>query len=362
MDSDFLDYIKKLKQDNNLKIVDVHVHPFDVMGLVHYHNYKEGGEGKLFYKNKKKEKVNYLKPGFSESLKFNNLSFFLSRQVFKLSPKFIANEIEDMYGEMGNKRAIDEMDASLVDEIVFLPVEPWANTDWSGKYFTDKRFLLLGSLDIYKIKKEEIENTIEKYIEKYNIIGIKLHPNLQNFKPRPKDNSPEIKEKLEEIYRVAEKRRLFLLFHGGTSFFTKKVSGDYKDFKRSKTNGLLENFCDTDGTSEIFDLNIPIVIAHLGHFGIKKANYNLVKNITNKYSNVYFDTAGASPSRIKEFIELIGDERILLGSDAFYNKMAYAMYFVYQAAKQTKTDKSLDQIMINILGGNFYNKILNRND
>lgn len=359
MDSNFLEDIKKLKDEKGLKIVDMHVHPFDVMGVAHCDDYVDNN-GKLVYKKIKIKNKNYFKPGLSEVLRFNNLSFFLSRKFFKIFPNFVAGEIKSLYGELGNKRAIKEMEASLVDNVVFLPVEPWAETDWSGKYFNNKRFFFLGSVDIHKIKKEEIEKKLKEHIEKFNIIGIKLHPNLQNFKPLPKDNPTEMGEKLREIYRVAEKNKLFLLFHGGTSYFTRKVNDNYENYKRSKDNALLENFCGPDGSSEIFDLKIPIVIAHLGHFGLKKVNLGLVKRIADKYDNVYFDTSGSPSNRIKDFIELIGDERILLGSDAFYNKMIYAIYFVYTAAKKAKTKKSLDDKLINILGGNFYSKILRK--
>ena len=171
------------------------------------------------------------------------------------------------------------MEKSLVDEAVFLPVEPWINTEWSGKYYSNKKFLLLGSFDVHRIDKNKIEERVKYYIEKYKIVGIKLHPNLQGFKPLPKDNPQEIAERLKVIYKMAEKYSLYLLFHGGTSFYTNFPDKKYQNFKRANNNALLENFCDENGKSEIFDLNIPVVIAHLGHFGLNKINYKLAKKI-----------------------------------------------------------------------------------
>lgn len=58
------EYIKNLKKENNLKIVDVHVHPFDVIGVVHYSDF----DSKL--------KMRY-EPGMFDNIKFSRTAGLL---------------------------------------------------------------------------------------------------------------------------------------------------------------------------------------------------------------------------------------------------------------------------------------------
>lgn len=343
----FLDYIQNLKKTRDLKIIDSHIHPFDVMGIIHNSSQEKT-------KNNK-DNTGVFKPGIMEKMRFSALANFLSRASFKFLPKIVIDEVKSAYNNPQEKRILIEMEQALVDEIVLLPIEPWAKTEEVKNIFNNKRFFLLGSIDINRISTGEIENTIKKYIDDFKIIGLKLHPNLQNFKPQPSQNDSGICEKLEIIYKTAEKFRLYLLFHGGLSDFTEYIDPSYGDIRRSKTNALLENFCNSDGSSEIFEqYNIPIIIAHLGHFGKNRLNSSLLKTISEKYPSVYFDTAAVSPAMIREAIEMLSSRRILLGSDGLYNRMIYSIYFVYLAALKAKTNENMDDIMANILGNNFY--------
>lgn len=344
----FLSKIKQIKEDYKIKIIDSHVHPFDVMGMMKDFP-AEGGNSK---------KMDFLSGGMMEQMRFGSLANYLSKLSFKFLPKLVINEIKAAYNNPKEKRILDEMDDALADEIALLPVEPWAKTESVHRVFNNKRFLLLGSIDVNGISAGEIEERIKYYVEEFKIIGLKLHPNLQNFKPQPKDNSGEIAEKLKIIYKTAEKYKIYLLFHGGFSDFTEYIDLEFSGLSRSKTNALLKNFCNGAGESEIFGkYGIPIIIAHLGHFGQNNLDAELLKMITGKYKNIYFDTAAVSPKMIKNAIELIGSNRIILGSDALYNRMAYSIYFVYLAAMSAKTDERRDDILANILGRNFYSKI-----
>ncbi len=182
---------------------------------------------------------------------------------------------------------------------------------------------------------------------------------MQNFKPQPRDNPHELAEKLRLIYKWAEENKLYLLFHGGATNFTHYSDKRYAKFARSNTNGLLENFCNEKGESELFDkYDIPIIIAHLGHYGLNKFNSALIKKISDRHKTVYFDTSGVSPASIQTMIETLGSRRLIWGSDALYNRMIYGIYFVYKAAINAKSDEKLDEIMTNILGKNYYSSIL----
>lgn len=345
-----LGVISNLKKRNGIEIVDTHVHPYDVMGAVHYEDVKKS------YKE-----IDYFKSGILEKLKYGRIEKIGSRAFFKLFPREVNGIIKSTYTEVNQESLLNEMDCSLVDKSVLLPVEPWLPTKVVGEnYNNNERFLILGSIDIHSIQISEIESTVDGFIEKYKIIGLKFHPNLQNFKPQPSQNSSDIAEKLRKIYSVAEKRKLYLLFHGGISNFTDSIDPKYGNFQRSRTNAVLENFCDSDGNSELFEYNIPIVIAHLGHYGIAWPNYRLIKMIADRYKNVFFDTSGVSLQFIKNVIELISSKRIIFGSDALYNRVAYNLIFLFLAAKRVNNGESFENILANTLSLNFYKDILGR--
>ena len=210
------------------------------------------------------------------------------------------------------------------------------------------------NIDVNAVKLSEIDGLIDKYILEYNIIGLKLHPNLQNFYPQPSDNPPATAEKLRRIYRVATERNLYLLFHSGTSFFPKEYNSKVVNLKRSRHKGLLKNFYNENAKkSEIFDVyNTPIVLAHLGHYGALRLNHKLIKTLTKRYDNVYFDTSGQNPLFIGRAIDIVGSEKILFGSDGLYNRMEYNLLFLYHGIKKFNS-LHLENSLLNILQRNF---------
>ena len=358
-----ISYVQSLKEKTGLVITDTHIHPFDVMGIVHYHAYKLDEVNNLLYKtissDDRSEK--YFVPGILETFRYGRNASLLARPYFKYLSKSVKKSIETSYKETGENRLLKELSISLIDRAVLLPVEPWLTTKEARKYFNDKRFLLLGSIDIHHIKVNMIKEKINEYVKEYNIVGIKLHPNLQDFKPQPHLNPPEIAEKLRIIYQEAVNNNLYLLFHGGLSYYTKNVNLKYKNFSRSKSNALLKYFCDPDGKSELFGkYNVPIVIAHLGHYGLVKPNYRLIEIIARNYSNVFFDTAGVSPLLLRKTIEIISSKKIIFGSDALYNRIIYNLLFLFYAAGRARTDESTEDILLNILGLNYNSKVLKR--
>jgi len=61
-----------------------------------------------------------------------------------------------------------------------------------------------------------------------------------------------------------------------------------------------------------------LIIPHLGRLGGHPSDFlNSFKN----HNNIYFDTALASPNTILEFIETVGPERVLFGSDVPFGSM-----------------------------------------
>ncbi|MEK7664751.1 MAG: amidohydrolase family protein [Patescibacteria group bacterium] len=338
--------IAEIKKNTGIKITDTHIHPLDVMGVVHYADIKNE-----YVKN------DYFDPGILEKLNYSNISKIGSRLFLKLFPEEVNNIIKETYIKITEKRILDEMDNALIDDSVMLPIEPWLSTKISRNNFLSNRLSVLGSIDIHKIKLEDVDSFLKNLIIKYRIKGIKFHPNLQNFKPQPNHNPPELAEKLHKIYKFAEREHLYLLFHGGISFYTDFTDSKYqRNIFRSRTNAVLKNFCDNNGKSELFEnYNVPIVIAHLGHYGIMYPDYKLIKTIAKKFGNVYFDTAGVPPSFIKNTLDLISSQKIIFGSDALYNKMAYNLAFLYSAIENTSNGERKENIFSNIFQKNILN-------
>lgn len=337
--------IAEIKKNTGLQIIDTHVHPLDVMGVVNYTDTK----------NEYNIKKDYLAPGILEKLNYGKIATIGSKLSLKFYPEGINNIIRKTYKEVAEKRILDEMDVSLVDRAVMLPVAPWLPTKIVKERFLSERLITLGSVDTHNIKLEEIDSFLKNLVLNYKISGIKLHSNLQNFKPQPSHNKKDLGEKLHCLYKFAEREHLYLLFHGGVSFYTDFTDIKYKsDIFRSRTNGVLRNFCDNNGKSELFEnYNVPIIIAHLGHYGIVNPDYGLIKTITKKFSNVRFDTAGVSPNFLRNVLNFIPSEKIVFGSDALYNRIAYNLANVYLAAEGAKNGENKEKIISNIFHKNF---------
>ena len=339
-----LSKISEIKKNTGLRVIDTHVHPLDVMGVVHYTDIKN-----------EYAKMDYLIPSILEKFNYGETAKIGSRAFFKFFPKQVNNIIKTTYESIVERRILDEMDIALIDTAVMLPVAPWLPSKIVAEKFSSTRLITLGSIDIHSIKLEEIDNFLKNLVEKYKIKGIKLHPNLQNFRPQPSHNPKDLGEKLHCLYKFAEKEHLYILFHGGISFYTDFTDPKYQgNISRSRVNAVLKNFCDNNGKSELFkNYNIPIVIAHLGHYGIVNPDYKLINTIAKKFNNVYFDTAGVSPSFIKNVLNIIPSQKIIFGSDALYNRMSYNLAFLYSAVEDVKNGENKENIISNILQRNF---------
>src|SRR3989344_1277369 len=131
--------VRKLKEKSGLTIVDSHIHPLDVMWVVHYSETRSDCPDQ-----------DYLQPGILEKFNYNKIEKLGSRAYFKLHPRGVEGIIEKTYQHVNVDRMIKEMEASLTDKGVLLSLDPWAPTETVGKkYSHDSRFLILGSIVLY---------------------------------------------------------------------------------------------------------------------------------------------------------------------------------------------------------------------
>lgn len=350
-----LDTIRSLKEKEGLRIYDTHVHPYDVMGVLHYKKYHSADSGRSIDISDKF--------GILEFFKFGKIVNIVSPFYYKFFGSSVHSIIRKMFGGRNTQSILDEMEHSFVDYCTLLPIEPWLTTDFIYNNFQNEKFLLVGSFDIVNDTLDEIKRKLEVYIHHHKIVGIKLHPNLQGFLPQPSANPPAIKEKLEYIYSQAAENKKYLLFHAGISFFTDKVSEDYMHLERRRDNALLRHFIDEDGNSEILGkYNVPIIFAHLGHFGLSKINYQVLKLIIQRYKDIYFDTSGVSPKMLTDMGNIVTSQRIVFGSDALYNSMRHSVLFTYEGAAKMQNGEKLNDIFFNIFGLNYSAKILKNNN
>jgi len=340
--------ISQLKRVHGFEIVDSHVHPLDVMGILDRDAYDFDKVINSF------DHKYYTSPTAIEIFRYGRVANLLSQQFCNFFPNKINNELANSFHGISEERLLKEMDIAGVDRCALIPIEPWSETTQLCENFRNDRFFRLASLDVHSIPIEAIEPALKEYKQKYKVVGIKMHPNLQNFYPQPSNNETEVKEKLLKIYRLLGEMKLYLVIHGGKSFFTKRLNPTFKGKVRSRFNALLENYITEDGGSEIFDnCDCPIIISHLGHYGTLSFDLSLIKKISKRYKNIYFDTAGSSPKYIRKMLYALGNERMIFGSDAIYNRMAYNLVFLYLAIRSYYRASEFVHAFSNVVNLNF---------
>lgn len=337
-------YIKKLKMEKGFEVVDAHVHPVDVMGVIsHDECCTDGSVSTIVEKD-------YFTKGLLEFFEYGKIIILFSPLYYKIIPQSVHKIIKKTFRRLGTKRLLEEMDCAGIDVSILVPIMPWSSFLKLREIHSGNRFRYLYSPDIHNIDNAKLREELS-LVKKMGAIGIKLHPNLQDFYPQPSKNKREVMEKLKSIYAFAENEKMFLLFHGGRSFYTDVVNSKYGKQSRSRDQGLLNNFINEDNTSEVFSYNFPVIIAHLGSFAVFNDDLHIARRITNHYPNVLFDTAGCSPRLIRKAIEMLSSSRIIFGSDSLYNRMVYSIYFVYQATRNLE-DEDQDVALQNILSTN----------
>lgn len=147
-----------------------------------------------------------------------------------------------------------------------------------------ERFIGFGSLHP---DSETLEDDAEHLIE-LGLKGVKLHPDIQNFKV---DDPKVIK-----IFEICNEKNLPILLHTGDLRFDNS--------NPNRVEKILKIFPD-----------LIIIGAHFGGWSV----WDKAPEILSKYKNFYVDTCSSfyalSKERTKEIIELYGTDRILFGTD-----------------------------------------------
>lgn len=190
---------------------------------------------------------------------------------------------------------LDDMDRMRISHSVILALDyPWGLSNVSNHFMKylqyESRLICYPCVHPYASRAGE---KVEKFIQ-MGASGFKLHPQQLMYRA----NNP----RLREIYEVCQARRVPVLFHSGHSPVAPKWQADWPSIKY-----FAEPVRD-----------FPELIFIFGHSGIEE--YDKVIELGKKHDNVYMETSGQPPHRIREMINGIGVERVLYGSDwPFYS-------------------------------------------
>ena len=323
----------ELKNKTGATFYDTHVHPMEVFGI-------EDRQQKGHY-NK-----NIYSPSLLEKLKYSNFSLSVLRLLFYFTPQYIRGEISKKFVHTDQDFLLRELGLAGINKATLLPVYPYAKPEKIYSDFKSEKFIHLGSLNL-DLSTDEIKQSLQQQIDRYSIVGLKLHPNIQNFYPIPELNDVYIREKLEKAISVAKDKSLYLLFHGGLSFAPEKNSFVKKEY------ALIDNFL--NHTDFLKTLGVPIVIAHLGFYNVKNPNIKKLGSLM-EIPNLYFDTAGVNSKYVEEFLNLFGPDRLIFGSDAPYFNMRYNLTMVLSAIHKFNKAE-FERNVLKIFSEN-YNKII----
>lgn len=151
--------------------------------------------------------------------------------------------------------------------------------------------------------------------------GIKLHPQIQLFKPTHKG--------AYEIYELAKAYNLPILFHTGLSPISPSWQRRFVEFSHFR------KMC----------LDFPDNLFIFGHAGV--LDYKEAIALSKKYKNVHLELSGQPPQIIKEMIKINGYDKLLFGSDWPYYPSVLPLAKVFLATEGMK-----EEVRSAILGGN----------
>ncbi|MGY3750851.1 amidohydrolase family protein [Vagococcus acidifermentans] len=261
--------------------------------------------GDIFHENKNITFKTNIKKG-------NYQDPFLETEESGYSRPLIIDDEEDLRQliEAGQKRSWEwtlenmshEMDKADITYAVVLPV--WPNTtfeEYLAASKLDSRLIVFSTID-YSLDEKQLTDKLQHDIKR-GAKGLKLNPTLQN---RSMDHPLT-----ETAIRVFGDADLPIISHVGTNpYYTPD-----KPFETNPQFSKVECFVEM---AHKFP-NYKMVAAHCCTFIEEFAP--MVKNL----DNVYTDTTMCSANMMKNGVKLLGEDKILFGSDAPFGRIDYSV-------------------------------------
>ncbi|MTI94684.1 MAG: amidohydrolase [Firmicutes bacterium] len=178
-----------------------------------------------------------------------------------------------------NNDYVAEAQANYSDRIIgFAVVNPW---DW------------------------EAESELERCLGTLNLKGLKLNPIRHGY-------ALDRHQIVDPLFAICEKYHVPVLCHGGSDLFT--MPGKFAEMAASFPK-------------------VPLILAHIGEPDAVESAIQVAK----RYDNVYVDTAGIRLDTLKQAIEHLDPEKILMGTDASWGRFELSMELVRKATSDQRT-------------------------
>ncbi len=327
---------QNIKKDTGLSFYDTHIHPHDVFGLAKAEKVSFG------------EKIKVSGPTLLEKLKYSNSALSLLGFLFRNTPGYITREIKKSFPVISEQKLLEVLSASLIDSAVLVPIYPKVSPYELYKSFSSSKFIRLGSAD-FSLNEIDLEKDLGQQLNMHSIKGIKLHPNIQSFYPEPSRNNITVESKLKVVYQFANKNNLYLLFHGGISYVPTGFSYERREY------ALLNRFF-SGRKSFLADINVPVVIAHLGIYNIKEPDFKIIRRIS-EFENVHFDTAAVNPKYILNYLNYFTPKKLVFGSDTLYFNLKYNLE-MFLRTLYAHSDSKFEENVLSVFHSNFVNNVL----
>ncbi len=300
-----LNYIK-----DSCQIYDLHVHPFDVVNGLNC--YKKSINIPGLYSSTDSEYV-------KEIVNIDNNKLYENVKNKELRDKVMILSMKRLYSHTGPKVILNHMENSGVKKSLLLPVlkkEEHDNEQMSllKEMFGSYESFCLGYCLPNNVENLDIHKTIKNAKTKYNVVALKIHPNITEIDI----SSVKGIEKILYTLDACNKEQINIVMHGGkSSYLGKKECSKY---------ATIENI----GAIDWSVTKTKVIIAHCGAFDcdeyeVKNSVIPRLKKLFSKYDNLLIDTSNINRDILYTILKSIGCDRAIFGSDSFYEKQYYSI-------------------------------------
>ncbi len=318
--------------------MDVHVHPFEVLGsgICYAENLESPGiwsSGSLCYLppasrgfDPELQTATQEIPG---ELQHRMQTFFLRR----------------LYMHTGPRCFKDQLSLGGISRALLLPVarpgEPIAaEMDFLFALFAAEPRFLLGYCVPGDVPDEGVESDLQRAVSRWDVRALKVHPNLSRIDPRTSAG----RERIETLLAAAGRCGLPLVLHGGPSpGLADAAAQDY---------GRIQHLEEID-----FGLSSsPVVIAHAGAYGLSAAEVDdeilpRLQRLFDRWEHLSLDLSALSLSVQVRILRTIEPERVLFGSDALYDLPWKSLVRLFLALRQVCAGRQ-EELLVRIAGTN----------
>ena len=270
-----------------MKIIDTHVHLGDIYGFSPFK-----------IKHRSPKRIHPNKPNVYEQMGYRNIYFGSLNYLFKPLVSSAAREMTP-YANLPN--LLDSMQENNISKSVVLPIEPNVRT----KDVVDackKKPDLIPFCSVHPRDSEKTEK-LNNYVE-MGCRGLKIHPVINEVAP----DAPETMELLEEVNPLD----IPVIFHAGWGALGESRYGFAYHFHQ-----VLETFP-----------QINFIIAHMGFY-----QPGPFLKLMQKHPNAFCDLSWQPARIIRKAVNLLGEDRIMFGTDWPYNLQSTSLDIVLRITR-----------------------------